>query len=80
MIEAHEHDWTPVPGECARYACACGGVGYRDGNGRIHEIKHATDLDRDAQITAWPIADYHTGRVRVRIPNDWEFWETQQEL
>ncbi len=81
MIDDHVHQWEPVPGACACYACACGAVGCRSSNGEIHEIKHATEIDPGARITARPIADAYTGRVRrVHVLDDWDFWEAQQEL
>jgi len=80
VSEAHVHAWAPVPGQCACYACACGAVGCRSSSGVVQEVKHAAVLDRDAEITARPIADAYTGRVRARILDDWEFWEAQQEL
>ena len=80
MTEAHAHEWTPVPGQCACYACACGALGCRNRSGLVEEVKHAAVLDLDTEITARPIADRHTGRMRARILDDWEFWQTQQEL
>ena len=80
MSEPHTHDWTPIPGQCACYACACGAVGNRSDNGVIQETKLTAELAHHAQITARPVADYRTGRVRARIVEDEDFWETQMEL
>lgn len=80
MTDRHAHHWSPVAGERARYACACSATGYRNSGGTIHAVEHAPEIDPDARISARPIADYRTGRVRARILDDEDFWENQTEL
>jgi len=67
-----------VPGQRACYACACGAVGCRATNGLIQEATHAAELVHE--ITVRPIADYRTGRVRARILDDEDFWQSQTEI
>jgi len=52
----------------------------RTTNGLLIEVRQASELDLESQITARPIADYRTGRVRARFAGDWEFWEHETEL
>ncbi|MEO7731236.1 MAG: hypothetical protein ABIY55_09710 [Kofleriaceae bacterium] len=46
----------------------------------IQEAPPSAQLAQDTPITARPIADYRTGRVRARILEDEEFWQNQTEL
>lgn len=46
-IEAHVHDWHPIPEHYMRYACACGATGYRHHTGQIlAHTKRRADLLR----------------------------------
>lgn len=78
-MPAHEHEWRPVAGACARYSCTCGGSGYRHNNGRILETSVAADIDPEDLITARPTANYRTGRAQRRISEEWEGWYRDQE-
>ena len=71
----HVHDWQPIEGECAKYACTCGATGYR-ARGGIREHKEKPQLARK-----WTAMDRTRGGGRVgRDPlNDYEPWGGEPE-
>lgn len=47
-MSEHEHDWTPIQGDCGQYECTCGALGYRAGDGRIRKHYYV-------RLTPWTV-------------------------
>lgn len=54
---SHVHDWKPIEGRRARYACSgCEAHGYRpDGGGEIREFSMVTHRELEIATTARPV-------------------------
>jgi hypothetical protein len=68
-VSDHVHTWTPIPGECARYECACTATGWRCSTGEIRE--HRKRLVRSRQWTARARLSDGDGRIPAMIREDW---------
>lgn len=69
-MSEHVHEWKPVDGEVAQYACpSCGATGFRAGR----EIRaHKSKVSRRQQWTARDRTGGAGGRVSPRITEDWD--------
>lgn len=61
-MTSHAHAWSPIPGEVARYSCACSVTGYRARTGEIRE--HRTRIEIAKQ---WTACGQHTD-MNGRVP------------
>lgn len=79
-MSTHAHEWRPVEGYCALYACACSAIGHRRADGTI-EIKAAANVRPEDLITARPTDDEsidNFGRRLPMVPNDWRLhWSSE---
>lgn len=75
-VAVHNHTWTPIPEQCARYECECGATGYRGRGGDI--VEHKQKLQRPARPSASGQAVYRgDGRVGRKPDEDWQSWDRE---
>lgn len=65
---AHDHTWSPIPLQMARYVCACGAQGYKKLDGIIRAVKPKSRRKIDRDRLGYVYTQHPASSIGGRLP------------